>query len=340
MRFFSSNKFYTLAALAVSVIILTAAFILLPPPNQTEAFLPVIKPNLPEDTVAPTLSLAGEDFIILAYGQNYEEAGYTAIDDIDGDITDEVELLAPPDTFVPGTQTLTYSVTDNAGNTATATRSVLVKHETQSVDENTTTVYLTFDDGPCIYTPQILDILKNYNVKATFFVTAQKPDYAYLMKRIVDEGHTIAAHTYSHLYDIYVSSEAYFDDLNKINNLIFEQTGTRTAILRFPGGSSNIISKNYKEGIMSELVPATLQKGYVYFDWNIDSGDASTSRPDKIVKNVTGSLKNGNNIVLMHDMKSSQITALPQIIEYCYSNGYKFAPLSDGTPPARHSVNN
>ncbi len=340
MRFFSSNKFYTLAALAVSVIILTAAFILLPPSNQAENILPALKPSLPEDTVAPELTLQGDDFIILAYGQNYEEAGYTATDDTDGDITDEVELITAPDSFLPGTQTITYSVSDSAGNTTTATRSVLVKHETQSVDENSRTVYLTFDDGPCIYTPQILDILKNYNVKATFFVTAQKPEYAHLMKRIVDEGHTIAAHTYSHLYDIYVSSEAYFEDLDKINDLIFEQTGTRTAILRFPGGSSNIISKNYKEGIMSEIVPATIQKGYVYFDWNIDSGDASTSKPDKIVRNVTSSLSNGNNIVLMHDMKASQLTALPQIIEFCHSNGYTFAPLTDGTPPARHSINN
>lgn len=340
MKFFKSNKFYTLTALIISAVIITAAFLLLPPPHQADNILPVIKPDLPEDTVAPILSLAGEDFIILGYGENYEEAGYTATDDIDGDITSDVTLNPYPDTFTPGTQIITYSVSDSAGNTATATRTLLVKHEAKGSTGDERTVYLTFDDGPCIYTPQILDILAQYNVKATFFVTAQKPEYAYLMKRIVDEGHTIAAHTYSHLYEIYSSSESYFEDLEKINDLIFEQTGTRTAILRFPGGSSNVISKQYKEGVMSEIVPAVIDKGYVYFDWNIDSGDASTSRPDKIVRNVTGSLSTGNNVVLMHDMKASQLTALPQIIEYCFNNGYSFAPLNDGIPPVHHSINN
>ncbi len=340
MKFFKSNKFYTLVCVAISVVIITTAFLLLPTPTQSENILPVIKPDLPEDSVAPQISLLGEEFIILNYGQEYTEAGYSATDDLDGDITDDVEINPSVDTFTPGTQTITYSVSDNAGNIATAIRTVLVKHETVESTGEERTVYLTFDDGPCIYTPQILDILAQYNVKATFFVTAQKPEYAYLMKRIVEEGHTIAAHTYSHLYDIYSSSESYFEDLDKINDLIYEQTGTRTAIMRFPGGSSNIISKQYKEGIMSEIVPAVLEKGYVYFDWNIDSGDATTSKPDKIVRNVTSRLSSGNNIVLMHDMKSAQITALPQIIEYCFNNGYTLAPLNDGTYPARHSINN
>ncbi|MEE0947059.1 MAG: polysaccharide deacetylase family protein [Acutalibacteraceae bacterium] len=340
MKFFKSDNFHTIVVVFISIVIFTAVFLLVPPSAQSDEFIQTVFPNLSDDKVAPEITLNGKNFIILEYGEAFEDEGCTATDDVDGDLTDEVTLDEYPDTYIPGTKVLTYTVSDSAGNTATATRVLLVKHQPEGTNEGSRTVYLTFDDGPCVYTPQILDILKQYNVKATFFVTAQKPEYAYLMKRIVDEGHTIAAHTYSHLYDIYSSSEAYFDDLDKINKLIYEQTGQLTAIVRFPGGSSNVISKKYKEGVMSELVPMVLEKGYTYFDWNVDSGDASTSKPDKIVRNVTGSLGDSNNIVLMHDMKSAELTALPQIIEYCYSSGYTFAPLTDGTHPARHSVNN
>ena len=119
---------------------------------------------------------------------------------------------------------------------------------------NSKIIYLTFDDGPGMYTKRILDVLEEYNVKATFFVTNQFPKYEYLIKNEYEMGHVIGVHTYSHNYKkIYSSFENYIDDVNKMNEIIKKYTGNFSNILRFPGGSSNTISRKYKKGIMTEL---------------------------------------------------------------------------------------
>ena len=331
-----TRKLLPLYCVLLSVVIFICAIIFFP--DSKQGLPPVFRP-FKKDTVAPTITLEGDSFIILNAGQPFEEAGYTAIDDIDGDITYDVTPPVLPDTYSAGTHELLYTVCDSSGNSASAKRIILIKNISDNQKHNKT-VYLTFDDGPCIYTEPILDILKKYNVKATFFVTAQKPEYSFVMKRIVDEGHAIAAHTYTHLYDIYKSKEAYFADLDKINNLIYEQTGEYTAMVRFPGGSSNLVSKKHKIGIMTELIPEMHRKGYVYFDWDVDSRDTQTTDPKKIAKNVTSNLKSDSSIVLMHDLKKANLESLPIIIEYCLKNGYTFAPLNDGTRAVHHTPNN
>ena len=335
MRYSLKKRSKALIFVFCSVVIFTAAVLLMPSFSYLPISFAVAKPV---NTVPPTITLMGEKLTILEYGEVYTEEGYTATDDIEGDITDEVEVSTID--YTPGTNIITYTAKDSSGNIATAERHIFVKSEHSRESVPTKSVFLTFDDGPCKYTEEILDILAKYNVKATFFVTGQMPDYSYVMKRIVDEGHTIAVHTYSHSYNIYSSSDAFFADLNKINDLIYKETGRYSVITRFPGGSSNKISKKYKEGIMSELSVKLTDKGYIYYDWNVDSGDTSTTKPEKIVKNVTSSLKEGHSIVLLHDLKSANITALPQIIEYCQKNGYTLLPMSDKTPIVRHSINN
>ena len=133
-------------------------------------------------------------------------------------------------------------------------------------------VYLTFDDGPSSNTDQILDILKDYDVKATFFVvgkTDERSVKAY--QRIVEEGHTLAMHSYSHKYDeIYESKEAFARDLNSLQEYLYETTGVWPRIYRFPGGSSNTVSKVD----MQELIEYLTDIGITYFDWNVASGDA------------------------------------------------------------------
>src|SRR5699024_8931981 len=128
-------------------------------------------------------------------------------------------------------------------------------------------IYLTFDDGPRDGTTDvILDILKEKGVKATFFVTMNGNDS--LIKRIVDEGHSIGIHTASHKYDIiYASRDNYFNDLEQVHKRIYDITGVDSKLIRFPGGSSNTISKKYSEGIMSTLTKEVLNKGYQYYDW-------------------------------------------------------------------------
>lgn len=204
------------------------------------------------------------------------------------------------------------------------------------------TVYLTFDDGPSSYTPQILDTLDKYGVKATFFVK-NGGKYNYAMKDIVNRGHAIGLHTYSHDYKkIYSSDTAYFNDLNKISDLVYEQTGVRSQIIRFPGGTSNTVSKNYSKGIMSRLSKSVTQQGYVYFDWNCSNGDADGANTVQEQLNYcTQYSKSASTVVvLMHDTKSTTRDALPKIIEYYQSCGFKFGVLSTSSPRVQHRANN
>ncbi len=203
------------------------------------------------------------------------------------------------------------------------------------------TVYLTFDDGPSPYTSEILDILDKYGVKATFFVVNGK--YNSTMKDIVKRGHSIGLHTYTHNYSkIYASDSAYFDDLQKISDVVKKETGTETRLMRFPGGSSNTISKKYSEGIMTRLTKSVLEKGYVYFDWNCSNGDADGA--DTVAKQLSFCSKfpkNAKNIVLlMHDTKKVTMEALPHIIEYYKSCGMEFAALTPSTEIVNHPVFN
>ena len=193
--------------------------------------------------------------------------------------------------------------------------------------------YLTFDDGPSEYTEDILDILDYYNVKATFFVMYHK-DMADKYKAIVDRGHTIALHTYTHDYKkVYRSETAFFNEINRIQTYVYRVTGKRSRILRFPGGSSNTVSRHYCEGIMDTLKKSVPARGFVYHDWNVDSCDAEAYNmaPEKLLANVQKSLtKYRKPDILMHDAGASKRTtveALPMIIEYIYSKGYSMEGL-------------
>lgn len=204
------------------------------------------------------------------------------------------------------------------------------------------TVYLTFDDGPSSYTPQILDTLDKYGVKATFFVK-NGGKYNYVMKDIVNRGHSIGLHTYTHDYKkIYSSDTAFFNDLNKISDLVYEQTGVRTKIMRFPGGTSNTVSKRHSKGIMSRLSKSVTEQGYVYFDWNCSNGDADGANTVQKQLNFCSQYPKSAStvIVLMHDTKSTTRDALSKIIEYYKSCGFKFGVLTTTSPRIQHRVNN
>ena len=163
------------------------------------------------------------------------------------------------------------------------------------------------------------------------------------MKDIVNRGHAIGLHTYSHDYKkIYSSDTAYFNDLNKISDLVYEQTGVRSQIIRFPGGTSNTVSKNYSKGIMSRLSKSVTEQGYVYFDWNCSNGDADGANTVQEQLNYcTQYSKSASTVVvLMHDTKSTTRDALPKIIEYYQSCGFKFGVLSTSSPRVQHRANN
>lgn len=206
--------------------------------------------------------------------------------------------------------------------------------------------YLTFDDGPTNNTLEILKILDEYQIKATFFVIDTPQTEIEYVKQIHAAGHTVGLHSASHNYaQIYSSTDAYFADLNKISNSVKNIIGIESKVIRFPGGGSNMVSKKYSPGIMTKLAPMVSEKGYTYFDWNVSSGDADSVTPSttKIINNVLAGAKNKNSIcVLMHDAKAKTTTvqALPKIIEGLKNMGFSFAPLTAESHGYHHSINN
>ena len=202
---------------------------------------------------------------------------------------------------------------------------------TNHINDGEKIVYLTLDDGPSYLTPQYLDVLDKYGVKATFFVTAQSPEYFYMIKEAYDRGHTIGLHSYSHDYaTVYSSPDAFFADLDAIGQIVKDQIGYVPCFIRFPGGSANYISHDYTPGIMTYLTQEVQKRGYQYFDWNCSSGDgAEVDDPNQLVAAATSS-EWETTVLLSHDAggKETTLEALPKIIEYYLENGYEFRPIT------------
>lgn len=294
-----------------------------------------------EDDAAPEIKLVGNKEIYLPLNTTYEEAGYTATDNCLGDITDKVEVTNNIDNTKTGTYTVTYKVSDNKNET-------VVKRTVYVVSDSDTkgVIYLTFDDGPGAYTNQILDILKKYDIKATFFVTNGGSDDDIL--REFNEGHTVGLHTASHNYDIYKSVDTYFDDLNKVQERVTRITGTRAKYIRFPGGSSNTISRSRSKGIMTILANKVTEAGYRYYDWNSLVEDAGACASRKVTDKNACVLKyfkntisyNKINVVLLHDIKSYTANSLENMILYAKNQGYIFKSLDDEAPQIHQHINN
>ncbi|MCR5676754.1 MAG: polysaccharide deacetylase family protein [Agathobacter sp.] len=299
-----------------------------------------------QESDPPTLTLKGDTSIYLNVGDTFEDPGYKAEDAVDGDLTEDVKIGGSVDTSKAGVYLLKYTVADHSDNEVTAERYVYVyqkQADDVTKDPGKKIVYLTFDDGPGPYTQQLLDILDKYNVKVTFFVTNQFPKYADLIGEEYKRGHTVALHSYSHDYPtIYKSKEAFFTDIAKMNEIIYEQTGQYANILRFPGGTSNTISRHYATGIMADLAESAPKLGYFYSDWNITSGDAGeTTVTSEIVANVTAGMKYQDvSIVLQHDIKDFSVNAVEEIIQWGLANGYTFLPMDETTPMVHWKANN
>lgn len=194
-------------------------------------------------------------------------------------------------------------------------------------------VYLTFDDGPSSATQDVLDVLRDEGVPATFFVVSAENNQRYLplVRQAQDEGHLIALHSASHSYSrIYKSAEAFWQDIEQLKSDLASYTDTLPAILRFPGGSTNTVSRKYGGSeIMTTLKREAKEKGYTYVDWNVCAGDALGGHPsaEDIYNNVVREAADQDVcIVLMHDTKAakSTVTALPRIIQWFKNAGYRF----------------
>lgn len=261
-------------------------------------------------------------------------------------ITDPVapaqdETAEEPTTEEPATQT-ELPADERAASLALDPSNIQTDWAYNGIEQKT--VYLTFDDGPSVNTQKVLDILDQYGVKATFFVTGHDPDYRGWIKEAYDRGHTIGMHTYTHDYaTVYASVDAYFADLDAVAQVVKDQIGFVPYCIRFPGGTSNTISANYCSGIMTVLSQEVLARGYQYYDWNIGSADAAgnTMPTDQI---VASACQEGwrNPMILFHDSapKTTTVEALPQIIEYYQSRGYAFAAITRDGFVSHHNPQN
>ncbi|MBU9714881.1 polysaccharide deacetylase family protein [Evansella tamaricis] len=201
-------------------------------------------------------------------------------------------------------------------------------------------VYLTFDDGPSEHTKDVLEILKVHNAKATFFVNGHETELAKDMyRKIAEDGHVLANHTYSHQYDeIYSSAETFMEDVRALEVLIEEVTGEKTRFFRFPGGSNS--SKALRHGgeeVLRETRDLLTENNYLFFDWDVDSMDSARPNQDaqviitETLKQVKGKEK---AVVLFHDgpKKQSTVEALPVILDQLKEWGYSFKPLTHQSP--------
>ncbi len=214
--------------------------------------------------------------------------------------------------------------------------------ETVKIEKkNEKVIYLTFDDGPGPYTEKLLRYLREYDVKATFFVTNQNPGYIHLLKTMADDGHAIGVHTLTHNWNIYSSEEKYMQDFNAMHKIIKDKTGIDTKIFRFPGGTNNTVSRSYSRGIMTKLAKSMTAKGYYYFDWNVDCYDTSGYSSSQIARTTINQISSKKvAIVLMHDIRNSTVESVKRIIEYGLANGYSFEPLDENSPAIRFNPAN
>ena len=264
-------------------------------------------------------------------------------------LDDAKELMASDDTHIDGaTEDVAASEPDvdindssNLADSLIATASDADAEEIDSFVPNGKKVYLTFDDGPSMYTEELLDILDEYNVKATFFVVKNNRRTTQL-QHIVKRGHSIGLHSASHVYKWIYSSDMRFQiDVNGVHDWVENITGVDTRLYRFPGGSSNTVSKVD----MKELINYLALENITYYDWNVASGDDRDGiTKDMIVANVmAGVPKFENSILLLHDAsdKKTTVDALPEIIEQISAmEDTVIVPITDDTLPVQHiSIN-
>lgn len=312
----------------------------------------VTRPIVYSDPIAPELTLKGQPLILVRLGKTYREPGFTAMDNCDGDITDQVVVNGTVNGSKAGTYVLEYSVQDNFGNVTTVSRTVIVASvkqvsglpsmPDQTPDEpNGHTVYLTFDDGPTVYTDKLLNVLDKYGVKVTFFVVYG--NRVEQLQRMDAAGHTIGIHSNTHEYaQIYSSVANFFKDFDAISDKVEAAVGYRPTILRFPGGSSNTVSRRYCRGVMTALTKEVKERGYRYFDWNGDSRDVAEAKTAaEVYSNVAyGMYYNKDCIMLQHDIIGFSVDAVEDIVKWGLLNGYTFAPLTMDSPVCEFKVAN
>jgi peptidoglycan/xylan/chitin deacetylase (PgdA/CDA1 family) len=190
-------------------------------------------------------------------------------------------------------------------------------------------VYITFDDGPTIYTEKIMDILEQYHAKATFFMLSGKiKTYKNVVRKLIHEGHGVGLHGVSHnATKIYKSPNTVVSEMNSCNVSLQEVTGTKTNLIRVPYGSAPYMTKPYRKAV--EIA------GYKMWDWNVDSRDSlgENISPSIVIRNVKNQVKKQKTPVILLHERSTTVQALPEILKYLKENGYIPIPINKSQQP-------
>lgn len=302
-----------------------------------------------ERVKGPILEFEGGESVQIPADYRFFEPGVTAVDMYGRDLSDRLEVTGEIVPWEPGSYEFTYTVTDDFGQTVTRTRTIeVVPAEMPETVLQEKVIYLTFDDGPAETTEALLDMLAKYDAKVTFFVTYSDPRYVDMIGRAYREGHSIGLHAYKHDASvIYASEEAYFDNFDKMQEVIKEQTGEYTRIVRFVGGSSNSSSAAFCPGIMTALAEDLTTMGYRYYDWNIqpEPDDENVDLDRSFVTLRYGAYEyceagEEPPISLQHDTAGWNVFVVERLIQWGLENGYTFKGIDLTTPEVHHPISN
>lgn len=280
-----------------------------------------------------TLTLRGEEAVSWPCGIPYVDEGYTA-QDLDGnDLSGAVRVSGEVDFLKCGEYVLRYSVTDGPGGSAEVCRTVKVSPVSlpEKHGKAEKTIYLTYDDGPSEYTEELLDLLDEYDAKATFFVInhaiEKRPE---IIRAAFERGHSIGIHSNKHDYNyLYVSEENFLEDISSVRELIFDLIGQRPDIFRFPGGSETAfrLASNHIDGGFETLKNDLADLGIEYFDWNDSADPKGTSPTEAVFRIISSAEKRGSLVVILHDTRYSSIPATRRLLEMGAEKGFAFQSL-------------
>ena len=280
--------------------------------------------------------LSGDAEMDWVCGIPYEDPGYTAYGSKGEDLTGEVQIKGDFLCWKVGDYKLSYVIMDGKKAVASAERLIhVVTAELLDTVQTHRTIYLTFDDGPCEgLTELVLDTLAKYNIKATFFIVAgRSPQHLEILPRIVEEGHTLGIHCYSHyLKGLYWDANSFFTDFMKAQEVIYQYTGAYAHVSRLPGGSRTAHDLAITlDGRYDELREMMHNMGVRYYDWNVQP--ESYKETDGVIYNFTHPDKEYDfAIVLQHDTRNYSVYALDKMIQWALKEGYSFAPIDLTTP--------
>ncbi len=315
-----------------------------PVPEPSAAPAPTPSPT-PSPTPAPTpvpkneIRLSDGEEIDWPCGTPWTDPGWTAFGRDGEDCSEAVEVSGRIREWRAGEQTLTYTLSDETGEIASAERTVHVIPQglPEPVEPAPGTIYLTFDDGPGPYTDEVLEILARYDVKATFFVVLSQTKHLDKLQHILDGGHTIGIHAHWHPSQdftwLYKNEDNFFTDFMEAQQILHDTTGTWAYCARFPGGGNTAsFLAGTLDGGYEELYGILEDMGVRSFDWNVQP-ESSTRTTEGTILDFTHALRpDGVFVVLQHDIRLYSVAALEKMITYALENGYTFSRIEPDTP--------